>query len=219
MSSNSSKPAFYKNEITEEDIEILKDIFEKIEKDKNAFSFLEPVDYVALNLPDYPKIIKHPMDLGTCKNNLLNGKYKIFQEFMDDLHLIWENCRTYNQQKSEIVKCGNACEKKLRVLIEKKFKNVKHEVKEQKDDQLLSNEDKTELVNKIKEQPNDDLTKIVKIILKNCPDGIEDIDSEKLQIKVDFLRYKDLKMINDFLLEKKEKNKMNNNNNENENSD
>ena len=59
MSSNSSKPAFYKNEITEEDIEILKDIFEKIEKDKNAFSFLEPVDYVALNLPDYPKIIKH----------------------------------------------------------------------------------------------------------------------------------------------------------------
>ena len=121
MSSNSSKPAFYKNEITEEDIEILKDIFEKIEKDKNAFSFLEPVDYVALNLPDYPKIIKHPMDLGTCKNNLLNGKYKIFQEFMDDLHLIWENCRTYNQQKSEIVKCGNACEKKLRALIEKKW--------------------------------------------------------------------------------------------------
>ena len=218
MSSNSSKPAFYKNEITEEDIEILKEIFEKIEKDKNASSFLLPVDYVALNLPDYPKIIKNPMDLGTCKNNLLNGKYKIFQEFMDDLHLIWENCRTYNQPKSEIVKYGNACEKKLRSLIEKKFKNVKHEAKTPKEDQLLSNEDKTDLINKIKEQSNEDLTQIVKIIVRNCPDGIEDIDSDKLQIKVDFLRYKDLKLINDYLSKKNGESKMNNNN-ENENSD
>ena len=218
MSSNSSKPAFYKNEITDEDKVILKEIFDKIEKDKNASSFLEPVDYIALNLPDYPKIIKHPMDLGTCKNNLLNGKYKIFQEFMDDLHLIWENCRTYNQQKSEIVKCGNACEKKLRVLIEKKFKNVKHEVKTPKEDQLLSNEDKTELINKIKEQSNEDLTQIGKIILRACPDGIEDIDNDKLQIKVDFLKYKDLKLINDYLSKTNEDNKMNNNN-EHENSD
>ena len=214
----SKEPTYINLEIGDEEIKLLHKIFEILEGDPLAYDFLEPVDYVALNLPDYPKIIKHPMDLGTCKNNLLNGKYKIFQEFMDDLHLIWENCRTYNQQKSEIVKCGNACEKKLRSLIEKKFKNVKHEAKAPKEDQLLSNEDKTDLINKIKELSNDDLTQIVKIILRACPDGIEDIDSDKLQIKVDFLKYKDLKLINDYLSKTNGESKTNNNN-ENANSD
>lgn len=29
--------------------------------------FLEPVDYKAWNLPDYPLVVKHPMDLGTIQ--------------------------------------------------------------------------------------------------------------------------------------------------------
>ena len=96
MSSNSSKPEYYKNEITEEDLKKLEEIMDKMINDKNAFDFKEPVDYEALGLLDYPTIIKHPMDLGTCKNKLLNGEYKIFQEFIDDVNLIWENCRNYN---------------------------------------------------------------------------------------------------------------------------
>ena len=220
MSSNSLKPAFYKNEITDEDMKKLKEIFDKMEKDKNASSFLEPVDYVGLQLTDYPNIIKHPMDLGTCKENLLNRKYKIFQELMDDLNLIWENCRTYNLPKSDIVKCANNCDKKMRLLIDKKFKNVKHKVETPKPEQLLSTDDKTNLINRIKQQNNEDLTQIVKIILRTCPDGIEDIDNDKLQIKVDFLKYKDLDLINDYLSKTNTKSENNpNNNNENENSD
>ena len=108
MSSNSSKPEYYKNEITEEDLKKLEEIMDKMINDKNAFDFKEPVDYETLGLLDYPTIIKHPMDLGTCKNKLLNGEYKIFQEFIDDVNLIWENCRNYNLQGSQIVKKANA---------------------------------------------------------------------------------------------------------------
>jgi hypothetical protein len=43
------------------------------------------------------------------------------------------------------------------------------------------------------------LTQIVKIILKNCPEGIEDIDSDKLQIKIDFLTIKEFNLINEYV--------------------
>ena len=199
MSSKLIKPAFYKKEITDEDIKKLEEIFSKMEKDKNAIGFLEPVDYKGLKLFDYPDVVKNPMDLGTCKNKLLNGEYKIFQEFMDDINLIWDNCRLYNMSESDIVKCGNNCEKKMRQLIEKQFKNAKPKVIADKSNEKLTTDDKTKLVDKIRKLSNEDLTQIVKIILKACPDGIEDIDNDKLQIKVDFLTYKELELINDYL--------------------
>ena len=40
---------------------------------KQAWAFNEPVDPVALNIPDYPDIIKHPMDLATLEGLLVSG--------------------------------------------------------------------------------------------------------------------------------------------------
>ena len=59
----------------------------------------------------------------------------------------------------------------------------------------------------IKKQSNEGLTQIVKIILKSCPDGIEDIDNDKLQIKIDFLTYKEFNLIKEYV----EKNSAENN--------
>ena len=217
MSSNSSVPAFYKREISHDEIKKLKEIFGKMEKDKKALGFLEPVDYKGLQLFDYPTIIKHPMDLGTCKKKLLNGEYKIFQELMDDLNLIWENCRTYNLPESDIVKCANDCEKKMRLLIDKQFKNLKPKVETIKKDDKLSTDDKQKLIDMVRQQSDECLTQIVKIILKTCPEGIEDIDNDKLQIKVDFLTYKEYELIKEYI----EKINIENNaqNNEKEKSD
>lgn len=217
MSSNSSVPAFYKREISQDEIKKLKEIFGKMEKDKKALGFLEPVDYKGLQLFDYPTIIKHPMDLGTCKKKLLNGEYKIFQELMDDLNLIWENCRTYNLPESDIVKCANDCEKKMRLLIDKQFKNLKPKVETIKKDDKLSTDDKQKLIDMVRQQSDECLTQIVKIILKSCPEGIEDIDNDKLQIKVDFLTYKEYELIKEYI----EKINIENNaqNNEKEKSD
>ena len=55
------------------------------------------------------------------------------------------------------------------------------------------------MIESIREQPNEGLTQIVKIILKECPKGIEDIDNEKLQIKIDLLDNRTYELINQYL--------------------
>ena len=215
MASAIKEPAYYKYEITEEETKKLIKIFDTIEKDKQSFPFLYPVDYVSLKILDYPKIITHPMDLGTAKQNLLNGKYKIFQDFMGDINLIWRNCRTYNIPGSDIVKMANHCDKKMKLLIDKQFKNMKPKEESSKNknqNSSLSLSDKTVLIEKIREQTNEGLTQIVKIILKECPKGIEDIDNEKLQIKIDLLDYRTYELIIQYL----EKNNANNEENNND---
>ncbi len=38
------------------------------------------MDHKALQLHDYPKVVKKPMDLGTIQEKLLNGKYDTLRE-------------------------------------------------------------------------------------------------------------------------------------------
>ena len=192
MSSATPKePAYYKIEIGEEEKKKLDKIFETMENDTQALDFLAPVDYVGLGILDYPTIITNPMDLGTVKKNLENGDYKLFQDFMNDINLIWKNCRTYNQPGSEIVKMANHCDKKIKQLIDKQFKNYQNKNTNKKNENNTINyPQKVKLIENIRDLPNDILTQIIKIILKDCPKGIEDIDSEKLQIKVDLIDHK-----------------------------
>ena len=202
------EPAYYKIELGEEEKKKLDKIFNSMENDPQAIDFLVPVDYVALNILDYPTIITHPMDLGTVKKNLENGEYKLFQDFMSDINLIWKNCKTYNKAGSEIVKMALHCEKKMKMLIDKQFKNYQNKTtnKKSNNNSNLSYEQKTKLIQNIRELNNETLTQIVKIILKDCPKGIEDIDTEKLQIKVDLIDHKTYESINQII----EKTKANN---------
>ncbi|KAI9503900.1 Bromodomain-containing protein, partial [Coemansia spiralis] len=48
--------------------------------------------------PDYYKVIKHPMDLGTMAKNLRNEAYNNKKQFTDHLQLIRDNCYTYNTE-------------------------------------------------------------------------------------------------------------------------
>jgi hypothetical protein len=43
---------------------------EEMEEKPEAEPFMIPVDWKGLNLPDYPKIVKKPMDLGTIRVSL-----------------------------------------------------------------------------------------------------------------------------------------------------
>lgn len=61
-----------------------------------AYPFLEPVDPVALNIPDYFTIIKRPMDLSTIETKLMNNQYKSPEEFEADVTLMFDNCYLYN---------------------------------------------------------------------------------------------------------------------------
>ena len=42
------------------------------------------------------------MDLGTVKKNLRNNKYKYVEECLNDIQLIWDNCKLYNSEGSWI---------------------------------------------------------------------------------------------------------------------
>lgn len=40
------------------------------------------------------------MDLGTCNEKLRTDKYRFVEEALDDIQLIWDNCKTYNHPET-----------------------------------------------------------------------------------------------------------------------
>lgn len=200
------EPPYLKNKITKEDQSKLLKIFKVLEDDPQAYDFLEPVNYVELGILDYPTIITHPMDLGTAKKKLLEEKYPTFKEFLEDIELIWSNCKTYNMAGSPIVKMAIHLEKTFKKQMEKLFKNYNNKAsgtKEiEKNNVPIANESeltmnqKINLTEKIRNLSNEGIAKVVNFIKKECPKGIEDIDSEKLQIKLDQL---DIKTYNELM--------------------
>ncbi|XP_056596972.1 bromodomain-containing protein 2a isoform X1 [Triplophysa dalaica] len=76
-----------------------------------AWPFHEPVDASKLNLPDYYKIIKQPMDMGTIKKRLENNYYRSAGECMQDFNTMFTNCYIYNKPTDDIVLMAQSLEK------------------------------------------------------------------------------------------------------------
>ncbi|KAJ2040860.1 hypothetical protein H4S03_000768, partial [Coemansia sp. S3946] len=73
-----------------------------LKKHRDAGPFLKPVDIVALNIPDYPTIVKTPMDLSTIERKLKMRHYVDTQAFTDDMRLMINNCYMYNGRESVV---------------------------------------------------------------------------------------------------------------------
>lgn len=86
-------------------------VVEYLEGNATVGPFLEPVDPIALGIPEYPEIIKHPMDISTVKNKLVNGDYgrippggeysssigkMLHGPFYQDIMLIFDNAMSFN---------------------------------------------------------------------------------------------------------------------------
>jgi hypothetical protein len=80
-------------------------------KHQFAWPFYTPVDAQKLNLPDYYKIIKHPMDMGTIKKRLESKFYRCAQDCISDFNRMFTNCYTYNKPGEDIVVMCQAIEK------------------------------------------------------------------------------------------------------------
>jgi bromodomain-containing factor 1 len=76
-----------------------------------SYPFLAPVDVVALNIPDYVNIVKHPMDMSTIERKLNEGEYENPDEFEDDVRLMFNNCYLYNPPTLPIHKMARDLEK------------------------------------------------------------------------------------------------------------
>ncbi|XP_076957076.1 uncharacterized protein LOC143632437 [Bidens hawaiensis] len=63
---------------------------------KHGPVFNQPVDPVALGIPDYFSIITHPMDLGTISKKLDDDNYSSAEAFCSDIKLTFSNAMRYN---------------------------------------------------------------------------------------------------------------------------
>nr|XP_043631054.1 uncharacterized protein LOC122602438 [Erigeron canadensis]XP_043631055.1 uncharacterized protein LOC122602438 [Erigeron canadensis] len=80
------------------------EVIKKTMKLDAAAPFNQPVDPVALGIPDYFDVIKTPMDFGTICYNLENGlKYMNETEVFQDVQCIWNNCLIYNKNGNHIL--------------------------------------------------------------------------------------------------------------------
>lgn len=72
--------------------------------------FLNPVDPVALGIPDYFRVIKSPMDLSTVADKLTNGEITSAKDFEADVRLIFKNCYKFNPEGSAVNLMGKQLE-------------------------------------------------------------------------------------------------------------
>jgi hypothetical protein len=79
----------------------------------DAAPFSEPVDWRAMELFDYPKIVKKPMDLGTVKRKLDRDQYVDIEECAQDIRLIWNNCKMYNADGSDFYLLASSLSKRF----------------------------------------------------------------------------------------------------------
>jgi hypothetical protein len=93
---------------------------------KFGWPFNQPVDPIALNIPDYFDVIKQPMDLGTIKEQLDTGHYETEDEFAEDVRLVWANTFTYNPPGSDICVMASA----LSGIFNEKFEILKAKIAE-----------------------------------------------------------------------------------------
>ena len=59
------------------------------------------------------------MDFGTIKNKLFELKYGRFQEFLDDIDLVFKNCNLFNDPTLPVIAMCNQLEVKFKDLCEK----------------------------------------------------------------------------------------------------
>jgi hypothetical protein len=67
-----------------------------------SHAFNQPVDPIALNIPDYFDVIEQPMDFSTISNKLKNNEYPLMRDMLEDIDLTLNNAQIYNPIKHPV---------------------------------------------------------------------------------------------------------------------
>jgi hypothetical protein len=70
-------------------------------KHELAEPFLYPIDSSVW--PEYYELISRPIDLTTIKVGLKDGNYSTVESVLNDIRLVWDNCRNFNSAGSDII--------------------------------------------------------------------------------------------------------------------
>ncbi|XP_034439128.1 bromodomain testis-specific protein isoform X2 [Hippoglossus hippoglossus] len=104
---NPKKPGRVTNQLQYLDKVVIKALL----RHQFSWPFRQPVDAVALRLPDYYTIIKNPMDLGTIMKRLQKKYYCEAHECIKDFNAMFTNCYMYNRPGDDIVFMAQTLEK------------------------------------------------------------------------------------------------------------
>jgi len=171
-----------------EDMQGCLEILKALQGKPDAGPFLEPVDWKRFDLPDYPLIIKRPMDLGTIEKRIFDEFYSTLNEFAQDVRLVWANAQKYNRQQSDIYKMSENLsrffERRLTKLTKASSKRTRkrHSVLRE-----VSRTDRKAFSELISQITSDQLGQLVETIREQCPGALlEEHDSVEIEIdKID----------------------------------
>ncbi|CAD8092949.1 unnamed protein product [Paramecium sonneborni] len=179
----------------------LNQIVQQLIDSNDSVEFRQPVDYKRLNLPDYIQIVKRPMDLGTVQQKLNNNLYKTVEECLDEIQLIWDNCKLYNGSTSWITKIAEKLERLFKKYVKNylplvnlpqvvpKTKENPSEVYQEEPQEQVTYNDKVEFSNNLKQLAPEQIGLIVHMIQNTSPNAFIEIEREKYQIIVDNIEY------------------------------
>jgi len=74
-----------------------------------SWAFLQPVN--GEEVPDYYEVINDPMDFNTMEHKLETNQYPNLDLFVDDIQLVFGNCRIYNPEGSIYARNATKMEK------------------------------------------------------------------------------------------------------------
>ena len=93
---------------------------QNIRRLKDATAFNHPVDYVALNIPTYPDVIKQPMDLKTMEEKMKKEKYLSVDGYIADFDQVVQNSLNFNGVTHPV----SVCARSIRGALDKQLSNL-----------------------------------------------------------------------------------------------
>lgn len=141
------------------ELRFCQEVLEELYKPKHsviAMAFYYPVDPVALNIPTYHSVIKHPMDMSTIKAKLTTGQYENAKEFHSDVKLMFKNCYRFNLEGDPIYLAG----KSLEEVFDKKWSGKQEYLTKHEPPQEHNSESSEEDSDEEAEESDEDMEKL-----------------------------------------------------------
>lgn len=74
----------------------IRELFNKVKNHKFSYIFLQPIEEIIDNYPQYLQICKRPIDLNKIEKKIYDNYYKNIEDLKDDMDLMFNNCKTFN---------------------------------------------------------------------------------------------------------------------------
>lgn len=159
--------------------------------------FLTPVDWKAWGLTDYLQIVKTPMDLGTIGTKLKKGGYATFSDFNDDVRLVIDNCKVYNQRTSDIHKAALRLDRQYEREVNKAVRKAGGVGKTRG----ITSEDRDKFCKYLFQLKAAEVGRVVEIVDELCPSALDKTAKDEVDLNVDSIPGDAYRKIEAYVLE------------------